>query len=98
MRFASLIWPFSNRSKRTMERVRVLPGRLPPSMRTTPNSPTVWAKVRTAEVRMPFFASGRAMRTKAIAGEAPRVAAASSRRWSTPRSAATSGWTAKGRL
>ena len=33
--------------------VRVTPGMLPPTIRTTPNSPSVWAKLRTTPVRIP---------------------------------------------
>jgi len=67
-------------------------------MRTTPNSPTVWAKVRTAAVRKPVRESGRMTRRKMVRGEAPSVAATSVRLRSTCEKARTSGWTAKGRL
>ena len=39
---------------------RVRPGMLPPIMRITPNSPTVWAKPSTAPVRRPGLARGSA--------------------------------------
>ena len=41
-----------------MERVRVTPGMSPPTMRTTPNSPTVWVKARTVLVRNAARESG----------------------------------------
>ena len=59
--------------------VRVTPGRLPPTISTTPNSPSVWAKLSTAPARMPSFASGSVMRTKVRQGDAPSIADASSR-------------------
>ena len=34
-----------------VEITRVCPGILPPTIRTTPNSPMVWAKLRIAAVR-----------------------------------------------
>ena len=57
--------------------MRVTPGMSPPIMSTTPNSPTVWAKVRTAAVRKDMRESGRVMRRKTVQGEAPRTLATS---------------------
>ena len=56
--------------------VRVSPGRLPPTIRTTPNSPSVCANVRMAAVRMPGQASGTSMRDESL----PRRQAAAGRR------------------
>src|SRR5215472_12434163 len=59
---------------------RVRPGMLPPIIRMTPNSPTVWAKPSTAPVKRPGLASGSATVQKARRGEARSVAATSSGR------------------
>ena len=79
---AAVSLPSWTRSKSEMERVRVWPGMLPPSMRTTPNSPTVWVKVRRAEVRRERWLRGRMRVRKMRQGVAPRPAAASVRRGS----------------
>ena len=42
---------------------------LPPTMSTTPNSPTVCAKLRTTPVRMPVSESGRTTQIDAFATE-----------------------------
>src|ERR1035438_5119957 len=49
-----------------METVRVTPAILPPTMRTTPNSPMVWAKLRMAPVAIPERASGTTTRRKLL--------------------------------
>ena len=73
------------------------PGRLPPIISTTPNSPTVWAKVRIEAVRNPGAASGTATEKKASSGEARSVAATSSGRSPTASKAVCNGWTMKGK-
>ena len=53
------------------------PGMLPPTIRTTPNSPIVWANVRTSAERRPSIDSGSVTRTNVRSGEAPSTAEAS---------------------
>src|SRR5229473_3176222 len=71
-----------------METVRVDPGRLPPTMRATPNSPTVCAKLRTMPATIPGRASGTTIRAKVRARDAPRHHAVSIRLRSTAAKAA----------
>src|SRR5437764_413440 len=74
-----------------METVRVEPGRLPPTISTTPNSPTVWAKVNTAPATMPGRANGMTMRPNVRSRDAPRHQAVSIRLRSTAANAAANG-------
>src|ERR1700687_732664 len=80
------------------ESVRVSPGMLPPSIRTTPNSPTVWAKASTNPVNTPGQASGSNRRERVRARETPRHHEASTSLRSTPAKAEVNGRTAKGKL
>src|SRR5229473_6810905 len=48
----------------SMATVRVTPGMLPPTMSTTPNSPTVWAKLKAVPVINPGTESGSTTRGK----------------------------------
>ena len=73
-----------------------MPGRLPPIISTTPNSPTVWAKVKMEAVTKPGAASGTATVKKASSGEARNVAATSIGRSPTASKAVCSGCTMKG--
>src|SRR5215475_10833723 len=59
------------------------PGRLPPTIRTTPNSPSVCAKLRTTPVTTPSSESGSSTRKNVRQRDAPNVADASSRLTST---------------
>src|SRR5207248_2879740 len=77
-----------------IDTVRVTPGMLPPTMRMTPNSPSVWAKLRITPVSTPAHASGRAIRRKVPSRETPRHHDASTKRRSTPANAAENGRTA----
>ena len=76
---------------------RVLPGMFPPTISTTPNSPIVWAKVRTAAVRKPRSESGAATVRKASSGDARSAAAASRGPRPSDSKAAWSGCTMNGR-
>jgi len=69
---------------------------LPPIIKTTPNSPTVCAKLSTAAVMKPGRASGSATLKKRSSGEAPSEAAASSGRVPMASNARCSGCTANG--
>ena len=69
---------------------------LPPIISTTPNSPTVCAKLRMAAVTKPGRASGSATVKKASSGRARNVAATSSGRLPMASKACCSGCTAKG--
>ena len=81
-----------------METVRVTPGIFPPIISTTPNSPTVCAKLRAIPVTSPGLDSGKTTRQNVRHPEAPKVAEAASRRVSTAANEAAKGCTAKGRL
>ena len=70
---------------------------LPPIISTTPNSPTVWAKVKIEAVRKPGAASGTATVKKASSGQARRVGATSSGRSPTASKAVCSGCTMSGK-
>src|SRR5215469_11505476 len=82
----------------SMETVRVTPGMLPPTMRTTPNSPIVWAKDSTVPLIRPADESGAITRMKVRNGDAPSVADAAISLESTEENEAVNGCTAKGRL
>src|SRR5215467_1674683 len=82
----------------SMETVRVTPGILPPTMRTTPNSPMVWAKDRTMPEIRPAEDSGAITRTNVRSGDAPSVADAAISLESTEENDEANGCTAKGRL
>ena len=69
---------------------------LPPIINTTPNSPTVWAKLRMAAVINPGRASGTTTLKKVSSGEARRVAATSSGRLPMASKAFCNGCTTKG--
>ena len=60
-----------------IETVRVTPGRLPPTISTTPNSPTVCAKLRTTPAITPSIDSGSVTRRNVRSRDAPSVAEAS---------------------
>src|SRR6266516_2770096 len=81
-----------------MERVRVAPGILPPTMSTTPNSPRVWAKVKTMPVTTPETESGKITFAKVRSFETPSDIDAASKRASTAENDAAKGCTANGRL
>jgi hypothetical protein len=87
----------STKSKIAVDMTRVRPGMLPPIIRITPNSPTVWAKPSTAPVRRPGLASGSATVQKARVGEARRVEATSSGRSPTAAKAFRIGCTTNGK-
>ena len=76
--------------------VWVRPGKLPANVMVAPNSPSALAQHRTAPAPMPGASSGRVTRVKAYHREAPRVAAASSKRGSSTRSDASTETTRKG--
>src|SRR5438046_7089023 len=82
----------------SIETVRVTPARFPPTIRTTPNSPRVWAKLNTAAVTTPGNDNGRITRQNVRKAPAPSTAEASSSLGSTPSNDAISGWTANGKL
>src|ERR1700678_3408259 len=63
----------------------VTPGIDPPIMRTTPNSPSVWAKPRVSPAAMPRLARGMWTRVQTRQGGAPWAAQASSCSWGTLR-------------
>ncbi len=67
-------------------------------MSTTPNSPSVCAKVRIIAVRMPGHASGASMRRKRCHGDRPQQAAASRTSAGIASKARWIGWITKGRL
>src|SRR5262245_125790 len=81
-----------------MDSVLVTPGILPPTMSTTPNSPTACAKVKTSPVRMPGQDSGKATRRNVPDRETPRHHDASTRRRSTAAKAEVNGRIANGML
>src|SRR5262249_38022824 len=81
-----------------MESVRVTPGILPPTIKTTPNSPMVWAKHRAVAVTKPETDSGTTTRQNVLSLETPSTADAASTRESTLETAAANGCTANGRL
>src|SRR5208283_5767797 len=69
-----------------------------PTMSTTPNSPSVWAKLSVNPVTRPALESGSTTRQKVSAGECPSVADARNNFASTAPNEAANGCTAKGRL
>src|SRR5208337_3407846 len=82
----------------SIEMVRVTPGMLPPTMSTTPNSPSVCAKLSANPVTSPAFERGSTIRRKVCSGEWPSDAEARSRLESTAPKEAANGCTANGRL
>src|SRR5713101_1640460 len=78
--------------------VRVTPGMLPPTISTTPNSPSVCAKLRANPVTSPAFESGSTIWRNVCAGEWPSDAEARSSLASTAPNDAANGCTANGRL
>src|SRR5436190_22253927 len=81
-----------------METVRVTPGIFPPTIRTTPNSPIVCAKLNATPVTNPGTDSGRITRKNVLSFEAPNVEDAAINRGSTLANAAAKGCTANGKL
>src|ERR1700730_6040364 len=81
-----------------IEIVRVIPERLPPIIKTTPNSPRVCAKLSTTPVRTPGQASGNVTRKNVASQPLPRHHDASISRLSTVEIGAEKGCHAKGRL
>ena len=81
-----------------IETVRVTPAMLPPTISTTPNSPSVWAKLRIAPVAIPRSESGTMTRRKVAARDTPRHQDASRSLRSTPAKAAATGCTVNGKL
>ena len=67
--------------------VWVRPGKLPAKVIVAPNSPSARAQHSTAPAPSDGPTSGRVTRRKVVSREAPRVAAASSKPWSSPRNA-----------
>src|SRR5437763_14136728 len=82
----------------SIETVLVTPGMLPPTIRTTPNSPMVWAKLSGTPVTSPEIDNGRTIRKKVLNLETPSVCEAAIRRGSTAANEAANGCTADGRL
>src|SRR6266849_10715816 len=82
----------------SIEVVLVTPGMLPPTIRSTPHSPSVCAKQRANPVTSPAFESGSTTRRKVCAGEWPSDADARSSLASTAPNDAANGCTANGRL
>ena len=81
-----------------MEIVFVSPGMLPPTISTTPNSPSVCAKVSTIAERTPGQASGSSMRRKMRQRDRPQHPAAARTSPGIASKARCIGWMAKGRL
>ena len=81
-----------------MAMVCVSPGMLPPTISTTPNSPSVWAKVSTMAETTPGQASGNSMRRSMRRGDMPQHSAASRTSGAIASKARCIGWMAKGRL
>ena len=79
-----------------MDTVRATPGRLPPTISTTPNSPSVCAKLRTMPVTSPRTESGTTTRRNVASRDTPSDQDASSSRRSTDANSALNGWTANG--
>src|SRR5207245_11798562 len=71
---------------------------LPPTMSTTPNSPIVWAKLRTTPVTTPAADKGKVTRKNVANRDIPSVHEASTSFGSTDPKADAKGWTANGRL
>ncbi|EWS57426.1 hypothetical protein Y695_04827 [Hydrogenophaga sp. T4] len=69
---------------------------LPPTMSTTPNSPTVWAKLMMTPVTSPGRHSGSTTLKNVSSGEARRLAATSSGRLPMASMALCTGCTMKG--
>ena len=78
--------------------MRVMPARLPPTISTTPNSPSVCAKLRIMPVTMLGMESGTITRKKVAARETPRHQEASISLRSTAAKPEANGCTANGRL
>ena len=74
------------------------PGTFPPTINTTPNSPTVWANVSASPASTPGHASGSVTRANVPSRDTPRHHDASTSRRSTAANAAANGRTANGRL
>src|SRR5579884_1403865 len=81
-----------------IESVRVAPGMLPPTIRTTPNSPIVCAKLSATPVTNPEKERGTVTRQNVRNFDAPRTAEAFRSRGSTAENDAANGWTEKGKL
>ena len=81
-----------------IDTVFVSPGMLPPTISTTPNSPSVCAKVSTAAVSTPGHASGSSMRVKIRHGDMPQHAAAARTSSGMASNARCIGWIANGRF
>src|SRR5660397_211805 len=81
-----------------MDSVRVRPGMLPPTISTTPNSPTVCANVSTAAVSRPGREGGATPGAAGPSRHAPSTVDASRSRGSTAANAPSRGCTANGRL
>src|SRR5258708_5079408 len=75
-----------------------MPGMLPPTISTTPNSPMVWAKLRATPVTTPETDKGKTTRKKVRSREAPNVCEAATNRESTAANEAAKGCTANGKL
>jgi hypothetical protein len=71
---------------------------LPPTISTTPNSPSVCANVRTAAESTPGHASGSSMRRNACQRDSPQHCAASRTSCGIAAKARCSGCTANGML
>src|SRR5271157_5310967 len=82
----------------SIEMVRVTPGIFPPTISTTPNSPSVCAKLSVNPVDNPALERGSTTRRNVWIGELPRDAEARSRAESTAPNDEANGCTAKGRL
>src|SRR6056300_272200 len=77
-------------------RVLVSPGMLPPTISTTPNSPSVWANVKTTAVNTPGHTSGNSTRQNACQVDMPQQAAASRQSWCSFSNTRCMGCTANG--
>src|SRR6266853_789878 len=75
----------------SIETVRVTPAKFPPTINTTPNSPRVCAKLKTAAVTTPGSDNGRITRQNVRKPPAPSTADASSNLRSTPSNEMISG-------
>ena len=88
----------STRPYKATDSTRVAPGMLPPIISTTPNSPIVWANVRTKADKRPGQASGSSIRRKVSQGVMPLTQAASRTSAGKASKARCIGCTANGRL
>ena len=80
------------------EATRVTPGMLPPIISTTPNSPTVWAKLSTVPASSAGLMLGSSTRHKVTRRGLPSVSAASVSDAGRPWKPAWIGCTMNGRL